>query len=81
MAHKQEIPSRKVNKLKATSEQGFFRILSPQGSQKAGPLQGAYVVIGVNRSAVLCNTLKLMRCNKWANPPESLSIMTETQAT
>lgn len=71
----------KVNELKATSEGGLFRIVSQQASQNAGPLQGAYVVTGVNRSAVLCNTLKLMLCNKWANPPESLSIMTETQAT
>lgn len=29
------------------------------------------LILGLGRSAVLCNMLKLMRCNKWANPPKA----------
>lgn len=29
------------------------------------------MILGLGRRAVLCNMLKLMRCNKWANPTKS----------
>lgn len=36
--------------------------------------RGLMSMLGLRRSAVLCNMLKLMRCNKWANPPKACPI-------
>lgn len=29
------------------------------------------LILGLGRRTLLCNMLKLMRCNKWANPPKA----------
>lgn len=45
-----------------------------------GPLQGAYVGVGLGRNAALCNMPKLMRCNKWANPPKACPLWQKHKA-
>lgn len=38
------------------------------------------LILGLGRSAVLCNMLKLMRCNKWANPPKACPLWQKHKA-
>lgn len=38
------------------------------------------LILGLGRSAVLCNMLKLMLCNKWANPPKACPLWQKHKA-
>lgn len=38
------------------------------------------LILGLGRSAMLCNMLKLMRCNKWANPPKACPLWQKHKA-
>lgn len=38
------------------------------------------LILGLGRSALLCNMLKLMRCNKWANPPKACPLWQKHKA-
>lgn len=42
--------------------------------------RGLMLMLGLGRSAALCNMLKLMRCNKWANPPKARPLWQKHEA-
>lgn len=42
--------------------------------------RGLRLILGLGRSAVLCNMLKLMRCNKCANPPKACPLWQKHKA-
>lgn len=42
--------------------------------------RGLMLMLGLGRSAALCNMLKLMRCNKWTNPPKARPLWQKREA-